>query len=55
MPPAVMEAALPRVVRNPVEAACARSDLCVRRPVLMEQWAEFLAGGDREPRVVPTH
>jgi len=30
-----MEAALPQVVRNPVEAACARSDLCVRQRVLM--------------------
>ena len=49
-----MEAALPHVVRNPVKAACARSDLCVRRRVLMEQWAEFLAGGDREPKAVPT-
>ena len=48
-----MEAALPHAVRNPVEAACHCSDLCVCRHALMEQWAEFLAGGDREPKAVP--
>ena len=43
-PHAVMEAALAHVVRNKVEAAYARSDLFERRRVLMEQWAEYLAG-----------
>ena len=52
-PHAVMEAALSHVVRNQVEAAYARSDLFERRRVLMEQWAKFLAGGNREPKVVP--
>ncbi|MDE0257822.1 MAG: site-specific integrase, partial [Gammaproteobacteria bacterium] len=40
----VMEAALAHAVRNKVEAAYARSDLFERRRVLMEQWAEYLAG-----------
>ncbi len=43
-PHAVMEAALAHAVRNRVEAAYARSDLFERRRVLMEQWAEYLAG-----------
>ena len=43
-PHAVMEAALAHVVRNKVEAAYARSDLFERRRVLMDQWAEYLAG-----------
>ena len=47
------EAALSHVIRNQVEPAYARSDLFERRRVLMEQWAEFLAGGDREPKAVP--
>ena len=41
-----MEAALAHVVRNKVEAAYARSDLFERRRALMEQWAEFLDGGN---------
>ena len=52
-PREVIEAALAHAVRNRVEAAYARSDLFERRRVLMEQWAEFLAGGNREPKVVP--
>ena len=43
-PHPVMEAALAHVVRNKVEAAYARSDLFERRRVLMDQWAEYLAG-----------
>ena len=43
-PRAVMEAALAHAVRSPAEAAYARSDLFERRRVLMEQWAEYLAG-----------
>ena len=46
-PHAVMAAALAHVVRNQVEAAYARSDLLERRRVLMEQWAEFPAVGNR--------
>ena len=52
-PHAVMEAALSYVIRKQVEAAYARSDLFERQRVLMEQWAEFLAGGNRESKVVP--
>ncbi len=52
-PHAVMEAALSHVIRNQVEAAYARSDLFERRRVLMEQWAQFLAGGNREPKAAP--
>ena len=44
-PHAVMEAALSHVVRNQVEAAYARSDLCERRRTLMEQWACYLTQG----------
>ena len=44
-PHAVMEAALAHAVRDKAEAAYARSDLFERRRVLMEQWAEYLAGG----------
>lgn len=40
----VIEAALAHAVRDRVEAAYARSDLFERRRVLMEQWAEYLAG-----------
>ncbi|MDE2863683.1 MAG: tyrosine-type recombinase/integrase [Gemmatimonadota bacterium] len=43
-PHSVMEAALAHAVRDKVEAAYARSDLFERRRVLMEQWAEYLAG-----------
>ena len=45
-PHAVMGTALAHVVRNKVEAAYARSDLFERRRALMEQWAEFLDGGN---------
>ena len=53
MPPAVMEAASPQVVRNPVGSACACSDLYERRRVVKERWAEFFAGGIREPKALP--
>ena len=43
-PHAVMEAALAYVVCNKVRAAYARSDLFERRRVLMDDWAEYLAG-----------
>ncbi len=43
----VIEAALAHVVRNPVEAAYARSDLFERRRWLMDDWAGYLAGGSR--------
>ena len=43
----VMEAALAHVVRNRVEAAYARSDLFERRRILMDDWARYLAPGDR--------
>ena len=43
-PHAVMEAALAHAVRDKAEAAYARSDLFERRRILMEQWAEYLAG-----------
>ena len=55
-PREVIEAALAHVVRSRVEAAYARSDLFARRRLLMDDWAEYLAGraGARpvDPRVV---
>ena len=42
-PRQVVEAALAHVVRNPVEAAHARSDLFERRRRLMTDWAAYLA------------
>ncbi len=47
-PREVIEAAL--AVRNPVEAAYARSDLFERRRRLMDDWAGYLAGGCRGPQ-----
>ena len=41
----MIEAALAHVVRNPVEAAYARSDLFERRRVLMNDWARYLSQG----------
>ena len=41
-PREVVEAALAHVVRNPVEAAYARSDLFERRRLLMDDWAAYL-------------
>ena len=43
-PREVVEAALAHVVRNPIEAAYARSDLFERRRRLMDDWADYLAG-----------
>ena len=43
-PREVVEAALAHVVRNPVEAAYARSDLFERRRLLMDDWAGYLDG-----------
>ena len=47
-PREVVEAALAHVVKNKVEAAYRRTDLFERRRKLMEQWAGFLANGNRE-------
>ncbi len=44
-PREVVEAALAHAVRNPVEAAYARSDLFERRRRLMDDWADYLGGG----------
>ena len=47
-PREVVEAALAHAVRNPVEAAYARSDLFERRRRLMDDWGGYLgAGGGR--------
>ena len=46
-PREVIEAALAHVVQNKVEAAYARSDLFERRRLLMDDWAEHLAGNGR--------
>ena len=46
-PREVVEAALAHVVRNPVEAAYARSDLFERRRRLMDDWAGYLGPGRR--------
>ena len=43
-PREIIEAALAHIVRNPVEAAYARSDLFERRRVLMDDWDAYLAG-----------
>jgi len=48
-PREVVEAALAHVVRNPVEAAYARSDLFERRRVLMDDWAAYLDTGRKLP------
>ncbi len=48
-PHAVMEAALAHAVRNPVEAAYARSDLFERRRVLMQAWADYIGGRQSTP------
>ena len=42
-PREVIEAALAHAVRNPVEAAYARSDLFERRRRLMDEWAAYLS------------
>ena len=44
-PREVVEAALAHVVRNPVEAAYARSDLFARRRRLMDDWSGYLGNG----------
>ena len=44
-PREVAEAALAHTVRNPVEAAYARSDLFERRRKLMDDWAAYLGRG----------
>ena len=46
-PREVVEAALAHTVRNPTEAAYARSDLFERRRRLMDDWAAYLAGESR--------
>ena len=46
-PREVIEAALAHTVRNPVEAAYARSDLFARRRRLMDDWAAYLGGESR--------
>ena len=43
-PREVVEAALAHTVRNPTEAAYARSDLFARRRRLMDGWADYLNG-----------
>ena len=52
-PREVVEAALAHTVRNPTEAAYARSDLFERRRRLMDEWAAYLSGthGARPPQV----
>ena len=42
--PGMVEAALAHTVRNPTEAAYARSDLFERRRRLMDDWAAYLDG-----------
>ena len=47
-PREVVEAALAHVVSNKVEAAYMRTDLFERRRRLMNDWAAYLAGGNRQ-------
>ena len=49
-PREVIEAALAHMVQNKFEAAYARSDLFERRRLLMDDWAEYLAGDSRDIR-----
>ena len=51
-PREVVEAALAHVVRNPVEAAYARSDLFERRRQLMNDWEAYLADTRRPHRPI---
>ena len=44
-PREVVEAALAHTVRDPTEAAYARSDLFERRRLLMDDWSRYLAQG----------
>jgi integrase len=44
VPREVAEAALAHTIRDKAEAAYARSDVFERRRILMESWAEYLAG-----------
>ena len=46
-PREVVEAALAHTVRNPTEAAYARSDLFARRRRLMDDWAAYLGWARR--------
>ncbi len=52
-PREVVEAALAHKVRNPVEAAYARSDLFARRRRLMDDWADYLS--EERGQVVTLH
>ena len=45
-PHRVMEAALAHVIPNKAEAAYARSDLFAKRRELMQNWADYLTGGE---------
>ncbi len=47
-PWAVSEAALAHVLGNSTEQAYARSDLFERRRVLMQQWADYVTGSERQ-------
>ncbi len=47
-PREVIEAALAHMVRNRVEADCARFDLFERRRVLMDDRARYLVQGTRD-------
>ena len=49
-PREVVEAALAHTVRNPTEAAYARSDLFARRQRLMDDWAAYLSGAHGQVR-----
>ena len=49
-PREVVEAALAHTVRNPTEAAYARSDLFERRRLLMNDWAAYLRWAHRHVR-----
>ena len=51
-PREVIEAALAHTVRNPVEAAYARSDLFARRRRLMDDWAAYLGRESRRQSTV---
>ena len=52
-PREVVEAALAHTVRNPTEAAYARSDLFERRRRLMDEWAAYLSGTHGARPILP--
>ena len=43
------------MVQGRAKADCRRTDLFARRRPLMDYWADYLAGGSRDPGTAPIH